>query len=130
MGSGIAISSAPSVGKAKESGKRIFEITEQRTKIDTRDTTGIIDIPHGKIEFKKVSFKYPSRTEMVLNNFKMKIPATKKIALVGHSGCGKSTITSLLLRMYEYLDGQILIDDKDIREYNVKALRKQIGYVM
>lgn len=67
---------------------------------------------------------------MVLNNFKMRIPATKKIALVGHSGCGKSTITALLLRMYEYLDGQILIDDKDIREYNVKALRKQIGFVM
>ena len=42
---------------------------------------------------------------MVLNNFKMKIPATKKIALVGHSGCGKSTITSLLLRMYDYMDG-------------------------
>ena len=60
----------------------------------------------------------------------MKIPATKKIALVGHSGCGKSTIANLLLRMYEQIDGEILIDGKEIREYNVRALRKQIGIVM
>lgn len=50
----------------------------------------------------------------------MKIPATKKIALVGHSGCGKSTIANLLLRMYDIAGGQLLIDGIDIRNYNVK----------
>lgn len=60
----------------------------------------------------------------------MKIPATKKIALVGHSGCGKSTIANLLLRMYDLVGGQILIDGKDISEYNVGELRRQIGIVM
>lgn len=60
----------------------------------------------------------------------MKITATKKIALVGHSGCGKSTIANLLLRMYDVMDGQLLIDGVDIRNYNIKELRKQIGIVM
>ena len=54
----------------------------------------------------------------------MKITATKKIALVGHSGCGKSTIANLLLRMYDVSGGQLLIDGIDIRHYNVKALRQ------
>lgn len=54
----------------------------------------------------------------------MKIPATSKIALVGHSGCGKSTIANLLLRMYDVTGGQILIDGKDIRDYNVGELRR------
>lgn len=67
---------------------------------------------------------YPSRKQKVLDSINMKIPATKKIALVGHSGCGKSTIANLLLRMYDIADGQILIDGKDIREYNVAELRR------
>lgn len=60
----------------------------------------------------------------------MKIPATKKIALVGHSGCGKSTITSLLLRFYDINEGCLKIDGHDIKDYDIKELRKQIGYVM
>lgn len=60
----------------------------------------------------------------------MVIPATHKIALVGASGCGKSTITNLLLRFYNLNHGQILIDNHDIAEYDVRRLRKQIGFVM
>jgi ABC-type multidrug transport system fused ATPase/permease subunit len=60
----------------------------------------------------------------------LKIPATKKVAFVGHSGCGKSTSASLLLRLYELTGGKLLIDGIDIKDYNVKELRKQIGIVM
>jgi len=60
----------------------------------------------------------------VLKNFNLKINATKKIALVGHSGCGKSTITNLLLRLYDIQGGSLKIDGIDIREYNVKELRR------
>lgn len=60
----------------------------------------------------------------------LKIPATKKIALVGHSGCGKSTTANLLLRLYDLTGGKLLIDGIDIRDYNVRELRKQIGIVM
>jgi len=66
----------------------------------------------------------------VLNELDLKIPATKKIALVGHSGCGKSTIANLLLRLYDVTGGKLLIDGIDIRDYNVKELRRQIGIVM
>ena len=79
---------------------------------------------------KNAEFTYPSRNERVLKKMNMKIPSTRKIALVGHSGCGKSTIASLLLRMYELQSGELLIDGKNIKEYNVKELRKQIGIVM
>ena len=60
----------------------------------------------------------------------MRIPANKKIALVGPSGCGKSTISNLVLRLYDILDGELLIDGKDIRSYDIKELRKHIGIVM
>ena len=60
----------------------------------------------------------------------MKISSTRKIALVGHSGCGKSTIANLLLRLYDLTGGKLLIDGVDIRDYNVRELRKQIGIVM
>ena len=87
-------------------------------------------ITHGEIEFVDAEFRYPSRTTKVLNKMNLKIPATKKIALVGHSGCGKSTTANLLLRLYELTGGKLLIDGVDIKDYNVRELRKQIGIVM
>ncbi len=66
----------------------------------------------------------------MLRGISFKIAAQKKIALVGYSGCGKSTITSLLLRFYDITAGQITIDGVDMRDYNIKALRRQIGFVM
>ena len=60
----------------------------------------------------------------------MTIPAGAKIALVGHSGCGKSTITNLLLRFYDIRGGEIRIDSSDLNYYNALSLRRQIGYVM
>lgn len=62
-------------------------------------------IKAGAIEFNKVDFTYPSRSLKVLRSLDMRIPATKKIALVGYSGCGKSTIANLLLRFYDIQSG-------------------------
>lgn len=95
-----------------------------------RVESGIKKIEAGAIEFNKVNFIYPSRTKRVLKEFNMSIPANKKIALVGYSGCGKSTIANLLLRFYDINEGSLLIDGKDIKEYNVAELRRQIGIVM
>jgi subfamily B ATP-binding cassette protein MsbA len=76
-------------------------------------------VKEGSIEFKNVSFKYPSRSTQVIDQMNFEIPATSKIALVGASGCGKSTITNLLLRFYDVENGNILIDGVDIKDYNI-----------
>ena len=66
----------------------------------------------------------------MLDEFNLEIKSGSKIALIGHSGCGKSTITNLILRFYNILDGEICIDDLPIDNYDVKSLREQIGFVM
>ena len=85
----------------------------------------------GKIEFKNVVFVYPKdkAKKIVLNNFNLIIEPGKKIALVGESGCGKSTTINLIEKFYEVNSGQILIDDIDIKKYNTEYLRDLIGYV-
>ncbi|MGP1952837.1 MAG: lipid A ABC transporter ATP-binding protein/permease MsbA [Arsenophonus sp. ET-KM2-MAG3] len=83
----------------------------------------------GKIEFKDVTFKYPTKEHPALHNICFKIPAGKSIALVGRSGSGKSTIANLITRFYEINKGQILLDDRDLREYTLTSLRSQIALV-
>jgi len=83
----------------------------------------------GNIEFKNVTYTYPTRNTPALNNFCLKIEAGQTIALVGRSGAGKSTIASLLPRFYDVSKGEILLDSINIQEYTLKSLRQQIGYV-
>ena len=82
----------------------------------------------GNIEFKNVTFRYGNRTP-VLKNISFSIPEGKKVALVGASGSGKSTIAKLLLKYYEPEEGEICIDGINIQEYNNQSLRRAISYV-
>ena len=85
----------------------------------------------GEIEFKDVWFRYPTRrNDWILKGLNMKINAKETVALVGESGCGKSTIVSLLLRFYDINSGVILLDGRDIRQYELKSLRQAMGLVM
>lgn len=84
----------------------------------------------GRIEFQRVKFNYPSRPEViVLTNFSLQIKAGSRVALIGPSGAGKSSVLALLLRFYDPEEGNILIDGKDIKEYNLRKLRTHIGFV-
>ena len=85
----------------------------------------------GKIEFKNVCFSYPSdpNHRMILNNLNLTIEPGKKVALVGESGCGKSTTVNLIERLYETTSGEVLIDGLDIKRYYLPYLRTLIGYV-
>ena len=85
----------------------------------------------GEIIFKNVRFKYGKDidSKIILNNINLKFESGKKIALVGESGCGKSTIVNLIERLYEPNDGEILLDNIDIKHYNIEYLRSLIGYV-
>ncbi|MDR5609042.1 MULTISPECIES: lipid A ABC transporter ATP-binding protein/permease MsbA [unclassified Arsenophonus] len=83
----------------------------------------------GEIEFKHVTFKYATKEHPALHDICFKIPAGKSIALVGRSGSGKSTIANLITRFYEVNEGQILLDDHDLREYTLSSLRSQVALV-
>ena len=85
----------------------------------------------GKIDFKNVCFYYPSdkNKPMILKNLNISIEPGKKVALVGESGCGKSTIVNLLERLYEATSGEVLIDGINIKRYDLPYLRNLIGYV-
>ena len=85
----------------------------------------------GRIEFKNVCFYYPSdpNKRMILKNLNIVIEPGKKVALVGESGCGKSTTVNLIERLYEATSGEVLIDGIDIKRYNLPYLRELIGYV-
>ncbi len=82
------------------------------------------------IEFKNVFFKYPHHDELILDNISFRITSGEKVAIVGRNGAGKSTIIKLLLRLYDVTDGEILINDADIKNYNIVNLRKCFATVM
>lgn len=84
----------------------------------------------GEVEFKDVEFSYPTRPDIpILNKLNLKIKAGLTVAFVGPSGSGKSTCIQLLQRFYDPLEGSVIIDGKDLKEYNVAWLRSQIGVV-
>jgi ATP-binding cassette subfamily B protein len=86
------------------------------------------EIQHG-IEFRDVSFKYGGHDEWVLRNVSLHIHPCEKVALVGPNGAGKTTLIKLLTRLYDPTEGQILLDGVDLREYDLKDLRQQIGVI-
>eukprot|EP01018_Ginkgo_biloba_P019291 Gb_18150 [translate_table: standard] len=88
-------------------------------------------LPHvdGNIELHQVCFSYPSRPDIVFQEFCLSIPAGKTVAIVGHSGSGKSTIISLIERFYDPTAGEVLLDGHDVRSLQLKWLRGQIGLV-
>lgn len=85
----------------------------------------------GEIEFKNVSFRYKheDNAEQILNNFSLKIPAGKKIALVGETGVGKTTISKLIPRFYDVSSGEVLVDGINVKDYDLYNLRNAIGTV-
>ena len=98
------------------------------------DSVSVSKVPpsgaEGAIVYQNVAFSYPSRPDMeVLRNINLEVKAGEKIGLVGYSGAGKSTIVQLLMRYYKLIGGQILVDGKNINEYNLTDLRKNIAIV-
>lgn len=118
----------PSVSKAKQSAQTVYSIIEELSEIDPRQP-GKKSKPSGLIEFKNLYFRYPSSKKYILRKLNLKIEPNQSVAIVGHSGTGKSTIASLLLRFYDAAKGQLLIDGVDIKEYELKSFRSQISIV-
>jgi ABC transporter fused permease/ATP-binding protein len=110
--------------------ERIFELLDEKTEAITIDEKiNSLNI-QGHVQFKEVEFTYPSRKEMqIIKNVSFNAQSGETVALVGPSGSGKSTMVSLLLRFYDPDKGSIIIDGKDIKEYNLTELRNRMAIV-
>src|SRR5690606_11379353 len=104
-----------------------FSILDQLPEQDS----GTIEVAQvqGEIRFEQVSFQYPGHQQQVLDNISFVVHPGQTVALVGRSGSGKTTISSLLPRFYQVEQGQILLDGQDIRQYKLASLRAQIAVV-
>ncbi|THH40371.1 ABC transporter ATP-binding protein [Neolewinella litorea] len=80
-------------------------------------------------EFQNVSFKYPNSEKYAIRNLSFRLPAGEKVALVGENGAGKTTLVKLLARLYEPSEGRILLDGRDLREYEITSLRDNVGVI-
>jgi ATP-binding cassette, subfamily B, bacterial len=110
--------------------ERIREILKKIPEIDRFDSNVPKILFNGEIEFKNVAFEYPTRQDIqVLKDVSFKIGSGQKVAIVGHSGAGKSTIIQMLLRFYDRSAGTISIDGKDINDYNLSSYRNNFAIV-
>lgn len=111
------------------SSERVFEFLEEEEEVQFVDNPESIENIEGNVEFKNVKFGYyPDK--IIINNFSLKVNEGKKVAIVGPTGAGKSTIIKILMRFYDINNGDILIDGKSIYNFNRRDLRKLFGMVL
>ncbi|XP_048881335.1 ATP-dependent translocase ABCB1 isoform X26 [Brienomyrus brachyistius] len=131
MNIGQSSSFAPDFAKAKASAQRILTLLERKPEIDIYSEKG--DMPGtctGNIEFHDVHFMYPTRRNVnVLQGLNVSVSSGQTLALVGGSGCGKSTSIQLLERFYNVASGHVSLDGHDIKSLNLAWLRSQLGLV-
>ncbi|XP_071591270.1 ATP-dependent translocase ABCB1 isoform X1 [Heliangelus exortis] len=131
MALGQSSSFAPDYAKAKVSAAHLFMLFESVPSIDSYSEEGEKpETSGGNVTIKDVAFNYPNRPEVkILQGLNLQVEKGQTLALVGSSGCGKSTVIQLLERFYDPLDGQVLLDGKNIQTLNIQWLRAHIGIV-
>jgi ATP-binding cassette, subfamily B, multidrug efflux pump len=113
-----------SLGRINEIFSEKPTVTDAGVARDLKNVTTI----HGDIEFRNLSFSYPNGSE-VLSGIDLRIPAGTSLAIVGPTGSGKSTLVSLIPRVYDAAKGSVLIDGRDVTEFRLETLRRNIGFV-
>ncbi|XP_065254509.1 ATP-dependent translocase ABCB1-like [Emys orbicularis] len=128
---GQSTSLAPDFGKAKVSSQRIFQLLDRKPLIDSYSEEGTkLSQFDGNIEFRDIHFIYPTRPEaQVLQGLSVKVNKGQTLALVGSSGCGKSTSIQLLERFYDPMAGQVFADGFDTKSLHLQWLRSKLGIV-
>ena len=114
--------------RAQISANRINEVLDEKCSIYDGDFDGKTR-QVGVVEFKNVSFKYPEADEYVLKDISFKINKGEVIAFIGSTGSGKSTLINLIPRFYDVVEGEVLVDGVNVKEYKLEALYNKIGYV-
>lgn len=124
------VNSSTTLTQAIASMDRVFEFIDEKYDIVDRSSATPLKRAQGSFEFDNVTFRYNEDEEPVLKNLQLKVERGETIAFVGMSGGGKSTLISLLPRFYDVTEGRILLDGKDLRDYQVRTLRDNIGMVL
>src|SRR4051812_47174946 len=123
---GIALGMAQ---RAVASGARVFEVLDRQPEMTVPDDAPALPPGDGHVELRDVSFTYEGADDPVLRGIDLDVPAGRTIALVGGTGSGKSTLVSLLPRLYDPSSGSVWIDDADVSEVRLESLRSQVGLV-
>ncbi len=118
--------------RALASGRRICEVLDETLDLtDEGATQKERMVKEGTVTFKDVSFRYyKDSEEMVLNRINLEIPAGSTVGVIGSTGCGKSTLVSLIPRLYDTDEGEVLVDGVNVKEYSLEHLRDGIGIVL
>ena len=114
--------------RASVSAKRVNEVLDSTSSVQEGEFNGNTD-SKGKIVFKNVSFKYPDAEEYVLKDISFEASPGETVAFIGSTGSGKSTLINLIPRFYDATEGEIIIDDVNIKDYDFKTLYNKLGYV-
>ena len=118
--------------RAMASAKRVSEVLDENIDItDEKAAQKELCVTGGKVEFKNVSFRYYKTSDRkVLNNIDLTISPGETVGIIGSTGCGKTTLVSLIPRLYDADEGQVLIDGVDVRDYSLYNLREGVGMVL
>lgn len=117
------------ISRGTASWKRVKEILDSEPELADGKFDGSTML-RGKIEFRDVSFAYPGTDQMVLNHICLTIQPGEFVAVMGVTGCGKSTLASLIPRFYDVTEGSVLVDGVDVKEYRQQKLRDKIAVVL
>ena len=118
--------------RAFASGRRIQEVLQEETDIsDAEAANKDAEVTKGEIEFKDVVFRYYKTSEdSVLNHISLKIPAGATVGIIGSTGCGKTTLVSMIPRLYDTDEGEVYVDGVNVRDYSLRNLRDGVGMVL
>ncbi|MBU8908857.1 ABC transporter ATP-binding protein [Desertibacillus haloalkaliphilus] len=124
------VNSSTTLTQAIASMDRVFEFIDEKYDIKNRENAIEVKNARGEFDFDYVTFHYDEDEAPVLKDLNLHVKQGETIALVGMSGGGKSTLISLISRFYDVTGGRVVLDGKDIRDYDVRSLRSQIGMVL
>lgn len=117
------------IQNAMSASERYFTMLDKNPEVVNAEKASELKVQDAKIEFKDVTFKYDQDGQEAVQRVSFRASKNQKVALVGHSGSGKSTIFNLLLRFYDPNSGQVMIDGQDIKDATIESLRKNIALV-
>lgn len=117
------------ISRGFASWQRVKEILHSQPQLQDGDFDGKTEL-HGQIEFRKVSFSYPGSNQVILKDIDLTIHPGETLAIMGATGCGKSSLVNLIPRFYDVTAGAVLVDGVDVRQYSQKALREKIAIAL